>query len=168
MNKGIGGHTKTHRGETDVWLTPPHIVPALGLFDLDPCAAPSPRPWSTATHHIELPDDGLEAVWEGRVWCNPPYGPEVEKWLRRLAEHGTGTALTFARTETSTWFKTVWPYASAILFLKGRLYFHKPNGDRGPGNAGGPSALITYGSKDAAILQDCGIPGKFIDLSGKK
>lgn len=29
--------------KSDIWLTPPHILDALGPFDLDPCA-PDPRP----------------------------------------------------------------------------------------------------------------------------
>lgn len=40
---GIGSHTLPNNGESDIWLTPPEIVGALGHFDLDPCAAPDPR-----------------------------------------------------------------------------------------------------------------------------
>lgn len=36
----------------DEWLTPPHIIRALGEFDLDPCAPHiSRRPWNTAKRH---------------------------------------------------------------------------------------------------------------------
>src|SRR5579859_729831 len=69
---------------THTWLTPPEIIQALGLFDLDPCAAPSPRPWPTASRHIELPEDGLAAKWHGRVWCNPPFGAHTAAWLARM------------------------------------------------------------------------------------
>ncbi len=62
---GIGSHTSPNQGATNTWLTPPHILQALGPFDLDPCAAPSPRPWPTAKYHIELPEDGLSASWYG-------------------------------------------------------------------------------------------------------
>lgn len=62
---GIGSHTKPNQGETNTWLTPREIINALGPFDLDPCAAPSPRPWSTAMIHVELPDDGLAIPWGG-------------------------------------------------------------------------------------------------------
>lgn len=82
------GHPYSARpvADTHVWLTPPEIIGALGPFDLDPCAAPSPRPWDTALRHIELPEDGLTAAWSGRVWCNPPFGRETAKWLRRIAD----------------------------------------------------------------------------------
>jgi hypothetical protein len=99
--------------QKDEWLTPPEIILALGAFDLDPCA-PITRPWPVAKQHYTIADDGLRMPWHGRVWCNPPYGRAVDDWLARLAEHGRGTALTFARTETA-FFCRVWQRASAIL-----------------------------------------------------
>lgn len=137
---------------TDVWLTPPHIIEQLGPFDLDPCAAPEPRPWPTAAEHIALPRDGLAEAWEGRVWLNPPYGKRTHLWLQRLAEHGFGTALIFARTETAMFRETVWKHASAVKFLSGRLHFHHPNGQRAISNSGAPSCLVAYGDGDAERL----------------
>lgn len=31
--RGIGGHTSPNRGATDSWITPKHIIAALGPFD---------------------------------------------------------------------------------------------------------------------------------------
>jgi hypothetical protein len=149
----MGGHQRPRDGSTNTWLTPPSIILALGPFDLDPCAAPEPRPFITAARHIALPEDGLNATWEGRVWLNPPYGQQTGQWLQRLATHGRGTALIFARTETEAWHQHVWPKAEAILFLRGRLHFFRPDGTRAPVNAGAPSALIAYGQDDAEILR---------------
>lgn len=64
MPKGMASHERSEDSNT-VWLTPPSLLSFLGEFDLDPCAAPSPRPWSTAKRHIELPEDGLKADWGG-------------------------------------------------------------------------------------------------------
>lgn len=149
---------------SDVWLTPPDIVQALGPFDLDPCAAPEPRPWTTASRHIALPEDGLSAEWSGRVWLNPPYSSEAVKWLRKLAMHGCGTALVFARTETGWFVETIWREATAILFLEGRLYFHRQCGTRAEANAGAPSCLVAYGQRDARILGMAGLRGAFVKL----
>ena len=156
----IGGHQNPVM-KNDEWLTPPHIVEALGEFELDPCS-PINRPWNTALNHYTVADDGLNSDWVGRVWCNPPYGLEAAKWLNKLAEHGQGIALIFARTETRMFFKEVWPKASAILFLEGRLYFHHVCGTRAKSNSGAPSVLIAYGEKDAEILKNCGLAGKLI------
>jgi hypothetical protein len=178
---GMGGH-QSARMEKDEWLTPPPILRALGHFDLDPCA-PVNRPWDMAARHYTIEDNGLLKPWEGRVWLNPPYGPPtvVGPWLRRMAEHGHGTALIFARTETDLFFETVWKRATAVLFIRGRLYFHvaadtwfdrngAPSifvkaGGQAQANSGAPSVLVAYGRADAAILRGSGIDGRFVDLA---
>ncbi len=164
---GIGGHTRAYRGSTDEWLTPPWILNALGSFDLDP-AAPAVRPWEIARQHFSVKENGLIQSWAGRVFLNPPYGPETSRWLERLVRHGRGTALTFARTETRMFFSSVWPCASALLFLRGRPHFHLPDGTRAKGNSGGPVVLIAYGDEDATLLRDSGLDGAFIGLHGKR
>jgi hypothetical protein len=158
----IGGH-HSHRAESNVWLTPQKILTALGPFDLDPCAAPTPRPWPTAAHHICPPDDGLSAEWHGRVWLNPPYR-QVDAWMAKLADHGHGTALVFARTETQWFIETVWSRATAVLFLHSRLHFCLPDGTRAPGNAGAPSCLVAYGAADAAALATPDLTGTWLPL----
>lgn len=156
MSNLIGGH--------DEWLTPPEILSALGQFDLDPCA-PVARPWPTAGRHFTRLDNGLRIPWSGRVWLNPPYGTETGKWLGRLAEHGNGIALIFARTETEMFFRHVWPKAHAIFFFEGRLHFYRVDGTRATANAGAPSCLIAYGANNAEALAGSGIAGKLIPLS---
>lgn len=163
MPNGIGSHHRGYEGKSNEWLTPPEIIHALGEFDLDPCS-PVNRPWRTAKSHYTTEDDGLTKPWIGRVWLNPPYGPHTGKWLRRLACHGRGTALIFARTETEMFFEHVWGKASALLFIKGRLHFHYVDGTRAAANSGAPSVLISYGDEDAQILRDCGIKGAYIRL----
>ena len=165
---GMGSH-HSPTSLKDEWLTPPEILAALGSFDLDPCAPPRDRrPWETAAHHYNEKTNGLESEWFGRVWLNPPYGRETGKWLGRLAEHGRGTALIFARTETSMFFEHVWEKADAVLFIKGRLHFYNSDGTRAKGNAGAPSCLIAYGERDAETLGACNLGGQFITLNNRK
>lgn len=154
----MGSH-QSARMVSDTWLTPPAILDALGPFDLDPCAAPEPRPWPTAARHIALPDDGLTAPWKGRVWLNPPYSREASLWLARLADHGHGTALVFARTETAWFVQHVWQRASLLLFLAGRVTFHRADGSRARANSGAPSVLAAYGEEDAERLASSGLAG---------
>ncbi|WP_051047421.1 DNA N-6-adenine-methyltransferase [Nocardia asiatica] len=164
QGRGISGHGSA-RPQSRVWLTPPGLITALGHFDLDPCAAPEPRQWSTAAAHIAPPDDGLASAWHGRVWLNPPYDRTLPHWLAKLADHpGGGIALTFARTDTSWFHDYVLTRATAILFLRGRLHFHHPDGTRAPHNAGGPSCLITYTRHDATHLAGSGLPGHYTPL----
>lgn len=161
--KGIGGHQRAYEGKTDEWLTPPSIIQSLGEFDLDPCS-PIHRPWDTARHHYTIEDNGLLKDWVGRVWLNPPYGPETGKWLEKLSNHNNGISLIFARTETEMFHKWVWEKADALLFLSGRLYFHYVDGNRAKANAGGPSVLIAYGKNNIDCLYNSQIKGKVIEL----
>lgn len=142
--------------ENDEWLTPPEIMAKLGAFDLDPCS-PINRPWPTAAQHYTIIDNGLMQPWEGRVWCNPPFGREAVKWLRRMAAHGNGIALIPARTETAMFYETVWGVADAVLFIQGRPHFHRVDGSRAPFNSGAPICLVAYGKANARALLASGL-----------
>lgn len=146
----LSGHQSPVMGN-DEWLTPPEIIRSLGAFDLDPCS-PINRPWPTAAHHFHVLDDGLAQEWHGRVWCNPPFGREAIKWLRRMAKHGNGIALIPARTETEMFYECVWGAADAVLFIKGRPHFHRVDGSRASFNSGAPICLIAYGVHNVAAL----------------
>lgn len=159
---GIGAHAAQGGGH-DEWLTPPHILEALGKFDLDPCA-PVIRPWATAAKHYSFNENGLAQPWAGRVWLNPPYGNKTGDWLNRLAGHGNGIALIFARTETSMFFEHVWRKAHALFFIEGRLHFHHADGRRAAANAGGPSVLVAYGNDCALTLCETKLPGQFVQM----
>lgn len=153
----MGGH-QSHAMGKDEWLTPPNILKALGGFDLDPCA-PIVRPWEMAEHHYTINDNGLQKPWHGRVWLNPPYGRETGVWLQRLADHGDGIALIFARTETEMFVEQAWRRASAMLFIAGRLHFHHVDGTRVMANGGAPSVLLGYGARNTKALAESGIAG---------
>lgn len=159
----MGSHESSNMGK-DEWLTPPGLISVLGPFDLDPCSPGERRPWDTAANHYALPDDGLSLPWYGRVWLNPPYGRDTGKWLARLAEHGNGIALIFARTETETFFENVWNKADALLFFRGRIAFHHVNGQKADMNAGAPSVLVAYGTENVAKLESVRHLGQFIRL----
>lgn len=164
----MGSH-QSARAESVTWLTPEPVLDALGgwrSFDLDPCAAPRPWPWLTAQHmNAKADGDGLAMEWFGRIWMNPPYtSADIANWLCRLADHGRGTALIFARTETKAFFRQVWERASGLLFLEGRLHFHYPDGRRASANAGAPSVLCAYGQDDLDRLAEARIRGNFVPL----
>lgn len=93
-------------------------------------------------------NDGLSQSWNygGAVFCNPPYGREIGKWVRKAWEESqngnTIVLLIPARTDT-TYFHN-WILGKAELrFLKGRLKFTDANGvasDPAPF----PSMLVIY------------------------
>lgn len=146
---------------SDEWYTPPEIIHALGEFDLDPCAA---HGWPTAKRHIYREDDGLAQAWSGRVWLNPPYTRKLlVPFIRRLAEHGNGIALIFNRMDIALWHDEIFPTATAMLIMRGRLRFYRPDGTRGDA-AGCGSVLVAWGAHNAAALLHSGIAGKYLNL----
>jgi len=169
-------HEPHYEGETDDWITPRYIINAFGsynYFDLDPCASMT-QPWACAKRSYNKKKNGLIPNWYGNVWLNPPYGAKAKLWVRRLAEHGQGVALIFARTDTDLWQEEIFTTADGFLFIDGRIQFYLPdgtlpidkNGVEG-GNAGAPSCLIAWGDDNRnrliQICEDGTIPGAFLD-----
>ena len=115
--------------------------------------------WRIATTTYFLPEhDGLIEPWCGRVFCNPPYGPNVGGWARRMAAHGNGIMLIFLRTDTTTWQRDILPFADATLLLDGRVHFYRPSGERSKSGTA-PSALLAYGQNNVEALRNAGIAG---------
>jgi hypothetical protein len=154
----IGSHEKTNGGETNDWLTPQWVLDTLGPFDLDPCASEF-FPSRVAPVYYTWRENGLAQDWGGAfVFLNPPYSNHVGKWLTRLADHGNGIALVFARTETKA-FNANLSRATSILFPEGRLSFIRATDGRSTGNAGAPSLFAAYGEVAAERLHDSSIHG---------
>lgn len=149
---------------TDEWYTPPEIIESLGPFDLDPCAPVKPL-WQTAKVMYNKNEDGLKQVWNGRVWLNPPYSrPLIEKFVKRLAEHGNGIALLFNRCDSKMFQDIIFQKATAMKFLRNRIRFYRENGERGD-SPGCGSILIAFGEDNAEILRTCSIEGKYIQIN---
>jgi hypothetical protein len=154
------GFEKPGEGNTNDWLTPPELVARLGRFDLDPCGCVG-MPWRLADTTFFLPEqDGLVLPWNGRVFCNPPYGPHISQWAEKMAEHRNGILLIYSRTETEAW-SDIWKQADGFLFPFGRAKFLRPDGT--PSKSGtAPSALIAYGENNVESIKNAGISGALL------
>ena len=109
-----------------------------------------------ADNHYTLPTDGLASPWLGTVWVNPPYGRATGKWLAKLAAHGDGIALVFARTDNK-WAQSTLSQADVVCFIAGRLRFYKGDLTTEGGPAGCGSMLIAFGPKCAAAVRASGL-----------
>ena len=149
---------------TDEWYTPIEIIESLGKFDLDPCAPEKPL-WRTAATMYDKNVDGLKQVWSGRVWLNPPYSrPLIEHFVKRMAEHNNGIALLFNKCDSKMFIDVVLEKATAIKFLKRRIEFYRKDGTRGAQPRSG-NILIAFGERNAEILKNNDLPGKFIRIN---
>lgn len=109
---------------TDEWATPQEFFDDLDKefhFTLDVCANDENH---KCEKYYNKAQDGLSMDWEGEVvWCNPPYGREISKWVAKCSEHdGLAVMLLPARTDTR-WFHDYIYGKAEIRFVKGRLKF---------------------------------------------
>lgn len=127
---------------TDEWATPQDLFDTLDAtfhFTLDPCATPEN---AKCAKFYTKDQDGLKQDWGGEViWCNPPYGREIGKWIQKCAEHrGVAVMLIPARTDTRWRHSYIDKNPDAhIYFIKGRLKFGE-----GKNPAPFPSAIVVY------------------------
>lgn len=132
------------------WETPPELFRKLDRefgFTLDVCATPANAKCPT---FYTAEQDGLQQPWTGVVWCNPPFGRDVDRWLskaRRASNDGaTVVVLVPARTDTEWWHQEVEPACRVgtadVRFIRGRVPFVRADGERS--RSPFPSALIIY------------------------
>ena len=112
------------------WSTPQDFYDKLDEefhFDLDPCASDDNH---KCDKYFTEAEDGLLQNWGGcTVFCNPPYGREVKKWVKKCAEEAKKpntivVLLIFARTETSYFHDYIYNKPNVeVRFIRGRLHF---------------------------------------------
>ena len=151
------------KNSSDEWYTPSSLLIKLGTFDLDPCAPVNPL-WPTAHIMYNKNDNGLNKDWFGRVWLNPPYSrPLIDLFVKKMADHNNGIALLYNRCDSKMFQDIIFKKATAMLFMRHRIKFYKPDGTIG-GSPGCGSILIAFGEGNANILRRCHIEGKVVNL----
>ncbi len=135
-----------YSANSDSWGTPRDLFEALDAefrFDLDPCAT---KETAKCARYFTQETDGLAAPWtRWRAFVNPPYS-ELRKWVEKCKTETEGPFAAFlavmlipARTDTRAWHENIFPFASEIRFLKGRVRF-----EGGEAGAPFPSAVVVF------------------------
>tara|TARA_Y100000004_G_C8954426_1_gene430138 strand:- start:3691 stop:4245 length:555 start_codon:yes stop_codon:yes gene_type:complete len=126
------------------WETPPKLVEWIENkfnvnFTLDACAT---HENTKAFSYISESDDALTSHWfsyGGAVWLNPPVGLDGGGEKQRafvkkaIVEVKAGRAkqvfcLIPARTDTALFHDDIMPNASAIFFIRSRIYYKRGEG----------------------------------------
>ncbi len=117
-----------YSSEKHDWTTPRNFFNALNDefgFTLDAAARPEN---ALGSRYYTEDEDGLTQTWDGVVWCNPPYGRQIGRWIAKAAESAregaTVVMLIPARTDTAAWHDHILfnPHAE-VRFVRGRLRF---------------------------------------------
>jgi len=124
-----------HSSSNDKWRTPPDVfAPLHEEFNFVVDAAADAE---NSLCDVYCRDALGDAPWssrslKGAVWCNPPYGRRVGRWIQRAYQESqrsdrTVVCLTMASTETKWWSDWVWK-ASEVRLVVGRVYFLDADG----------------------------------------
>jgi hypothetical protein len=131
------------------WSTPEGLYQELDAefhFNFDPCP-------------LGGDIDGrarLTNSWAGkRVFCNPPYGPQIRAFLNCWQDAELAVYLLPARVDTRWFHEVCLPHASEIRFIKGRLKF---GGGENP--APFPSMVIIFGGPHRMTDSEMAILGE--------
>lgn len=111
------------------WATPKVLFEELNRefnFTLDPCCT---KENAKCSKFYTIEDDGLSKDWSGEiVYCNPPYGKVITKWVQKCYEENQkGTTVVMlipARTDTKYFHNYIYG-KHEIRFIKGRLHFNE-------------------------------------------
>jgi phage N-6-adenine-methyltransferase len=122
------GQAPLFSSASDEYETPEDLFDLLNVifrFTVDPCASLQSHMLS---RYWTMAEDGLAQDWNGEtLYINPPYS-NGGAWIQKASQtfldgHSQSVILVPARTDTSYWQNHVFPVATALMFLRGRLAF---------------------------------------------
>ena len=132
--------------KTDQWATPQDFFDILDKefsFTLDPCADETNH---KCNRYFTKEIDGLSQAWSGEtVFCNPPYGRDIKKWVKKSRDEAqkpntTVVMLIPARTDTQYFHDYIYQKPNVeVRFIKGRLKFGDSNN-----SAPFPSMVVVF------------------------
>ena len=110
------------------WSTPQDFFDKLDKefhFTLDPCCT---HENAKCEKHYTITEDGLMQDWSSDVvFINPPYGGHTGAWLdkayRESLKGATVVCLIVSSTDRSYWHEIIFPYASQVRWIRGRIKF---------------------------------------------
>lgn len=114
--------------KSNEWTTPQYLFDQLDAefhFNLDPASTNENH---KCAQYFTRADDGLKKSWGGKsVFCNPPYGRQIGKWVEKGYQEAqkpntTVVMLIPARTDTA-WFHDHIYGKAEIRFIRGRVRF---------------------------------------------
>ncbi len=136
------------------WYTPPQFIElarkVLGKIDLDPASNKVAQQWIKAEKYYTKENNGYAQKWSGNVWCNPPYGRDVNLaygdkkstpvtyyWLKKgieLYQKKEIKQIIFLVNRTgATWYKDIVINFNGLCEVTKRIAFYDSQGNPSTG-----------------------------------
>lgn len=134
--------------QSNEWETPQYLFDELNKefnFNFDPCAT---KENAKCKYYCTKEENGLDRDWDGyRIFCNPPYGTDTPKWVKKASEAKDGTVVLLipARTDTKYFHQYIY-HKAEIRFIRGRIKF--VGNQKGSGSAPFPSMIVIFRRKE--------------------
>lgn len=137
---------------SELWATPQALFDKLHAefdFKLDVCATVEN---TKCLRFFSKEDDGLSKRWDwgegGNVWMNPPYGREIEKWMKKAYEtsrNGQTVVALIPNRSNAPWWHDYVMKAREIRFIKHKVAFNVPTPDQDKGVPFWGSVVAVFG-----------------------
>jgi len=135
--KAVKVHVANNSGNME-WYTPHKYIEAarlaMGSIDTDPASCEFANQTVRATTYYTAETNGLDKVWTGNVWLNPPYcQPLISEFAEsvtfRFSEGEIEQAIVLVNNATETaFFQRMLEEASAICFPRTRIRYINQDG----------------------------------------
>lgn len=151
--RSLAVHFSSNTGE---WATPQWLFDCLNAefpFTLDPC---STHDNAKCPLHFTSAEDGLLQDWTDHiVFMNPPYGRQIEKWMKKAyfsaRVNATVVCLVPSRTDTKWWHR--YAMKGEVRLIAGRIRF-----GGGRHSAPFPSAIVVFRPSGFTLVSVAGRP----------
>ena len=131
-----GAHVSNNSGENE-WYTPSRFIESarivMGIIDLDPASSALANENVKASTYFDEKTNGLEQVWFGNIWMNPPYAqPLISFFIDKLESETYNQAIVLVNNATETkWGSKLLKLCSVVCFPTSRIRFIDTDGNEG-------------------------------------
>jgi hypothetical protein len=159
-----------HQSKSNEWYTPYDYTNSarivMGDIDLDPASCENANRHVRAKRIFTQKEDGLEQLWWGRVFMNPPYGRKAAAWVQKaLDEYEKWSRVKQAillvnAVPDRRWFQPLFSYpicfvSYRIQFISGETGEPEPNPTHG-------NAFVYLGVNEAGFIKEFSKYGRVV------
>jgi hypothetical protein len=153
-------HVAQNTGEQEHY-TPVAIIESarrvMGGIDLDPASNDMAQTWIKAQTYYTKETNGLDKMWSGRVWMDPPYARQllpafIDKLILSTETQVTEYIVLINNTTETEHGQRLISLSHAVCFPRKRIRFIRPDGSLGKPLQG--QMIIYRGPNTCSFLEE--------------